>query len=1138
MMSLLLQFLFIASSIFLRLCTTEDFFVSPTPLPNPACPSGKPCHTLDEYAQNEQSLFGFSDNIHLLFLSGTHEMSNNSEQMLELSEVQQLILSNFEEFQVSVRLMNAAFLDIEMIKFENINFLMSSIQTSRPCSVSIINVLQEQSQFDCTETSKMMIQKSRFIDSQFTFSNYFFSTDDIYCSIDQNTPTFEINDTYLRGTSTFFKVDLASLPDHEIVLARVYNVFADGSKISVTSDYDTLSAVSKVFLEVVNCSVISANVDLLDLRPDRRFDVSLFNSSFLQSRTTVIAQALLLQNMLFAGTILEETAVYLKGPMNVTVDSCSFNDNYVLISSMKVDNVKLNFVRNSTFFNNSGSNGGAIYMSRSIIGLQSGTHVSFVKNMATQVGGAISVWEKVINAEQLRKQCFYQLNFKINEVHDVSLKFINNSAAIGGDNIFGTALRDDCIVSNSGRKNYEASHMIFEFQTVSLSSVSSNPKRVCLCNESGVPQCENINYIYHNVSVTPGEMFRLSAVLVGDDFGTVSGSVYASNVSEMHSNFIFSQGQNSQQITTNKQCSNLEYSVHPISKLVDEVQFILSTDSIAAASQRASLRRIYSRNSLCRKRYHIRQKCQNAPIVITVKLLSCPVGFELSPLPSLGYICQCEVGLRNYVHNCVVLNSQGEHYRNGSIWIGCSDKNQSDTILVHHLCPFEYCKADSIGTNLYNPDAQCALNHSGILCGGCPPNLSLAIGSSRCLPCPDNKFVSLFLVFALAGILLILVIKVFDLTVSHGTINGLVFYANAVWIYSGTFFSFGSEIQSSFSKYFIFLKVFIAWLNLDFGIETCFIQGLTAYWKIWLQLVFPFYIWILAGLIVVACHYSTRATKLFGNNGVPVLATLFLLSYAKLLRVIVLALGPAVLQQFHPDGTRWVWLMDGNVPYLGLRHAFLFFIALLILLVLWLPYTLTLLSSHHLRKLPCVSIHRLVIKFKPFFDTYTGPLKTKFHFWIGLTLLVRVLLAITAVAFQAINPVISIDILLLVCGVLCMVALYVFKKLVITCLELSFLFNLIILSVAFFSTDDTKSRMIFTSLSASISLMTFIGIFLYHIFLRVRKCFPLKIVRNGDEKNSSVQLKVANVIKPPATVSSTTIDLNECLLDSDIQDNL
>ena len=71
----------------------------------------------------------------------------------------------------------------------------------------------------------------------------------------------------------------------------------------------------------------------------------------------------------------------------------------------------------------------------------------------------------------------------------------------------------------------------------------------------------------------------------------------------------------------------------------------------------------------------------------------------------------------------------------------------------------------------------------------------------------------------------------------------------------------------------VFFKTFIAWLNLDFGIEICFVNNLNAFWKSWLQFVFPFYLWSIAGLMVVLARHSTRLTVLFGNKAVPVLAT-------------------------------------------------------------------------------------------------------------------------------------------------------------------------------------------------------------------------------------------------------------------------
>ena len=50
------------------------------------------------------------------------------------------------------------------------------------------------------------------------------------------------------------------------------------------------------------------------------------------------------------------------------------------------------------------------------------------------------------------------------------------------------------------------------------------------------------------------------------------------------------------------------------------------------------------------------------------------------------------------------------------------------------------------------------------------------------------------------------------------------------------------------------------------------------------------------GLIVVTAHYSTRAGGLIGSNSVPVLTTLFLLSYAKLLRNIIAAVSFTFLE--------------------------------------------------------------------------------------------------------------------------------------------------------------------------------------------------------------------------------------------------
>ena len=86
---------------------------------------------------------------------------------------------------------------------------------------------------------------------------------------------------------------------------------------------------------------------------------------------------------------------------------------------------------------------------------------------------------------------------------------------------------------------------------------------------------------------------------------------------------------------------------------------------------------------------------------------------------------------------------------------------------------------------------------------------------------------------------------ILNFTVSTGTINGLIFFANIVRANQAVFFPTG--VTNSFLSI-----IFIAWLNLDLGISVCFYNGLDAYAKIWLQFVFPFYIWFMVIAVIIS----------------------------------------------------------------------------------------------------------------------------------------------------------------------------------------------------------------------------------------------------------------------------------------------
>ena len=70
----------------------------------------------------------------------------------------------------------------------------------------------------------------------------------------------------------------------------------------------------------------------------------------------------------------------------------------------------------------------------------------------------------------------------------------------------------------------------------------------------------------------------------------------------------------------------------------------------------------------------------------------------------------------------------------------------------------------------------------------------------------------------------------------------------------------------------------------------------------WLQFTFPFYIWMIVGIIIYLSRCSTTVVKLVGSSAVSVLATLFLLSYTKLQRTVITAFSFTYLHNYHEDG--------------------------------------------------------------------------------------------------------------------------------------------------------------------------------------------------------------------------------------------
>ena len=200
------------------------------------------------------------------------------------------------------------------------------------------------------------------------------------------------------------------------------------------------------------------------------------------------------------------------------------------------------------------------------------------------------------------------------------------------------------------------------------------------------------------------------------------------------------------------------------------------------------------------------------------------------------------------------------------------------------------------------------------LCGQCQPNLSIMLGSNTAylLKLVSFLIASVCTCWYTAGILLVSLLMLFNISVSVGTINGLLFYANMVKLNEAFFFPNGKILVVS---------QFISWLNLDLGIDVCLFNGLDGYWNTWLQFAFPAYLFLLMGGIIVGCRHSAWLYRLCGSHAVPALATLFLMSYTKLLLAITNALSMSLLPC--DDSILTVWSVDGNISYGSGKHLIL-----------------------------------------------------------------------------------------------------------------------------------------------------------------------------------------------------------------------
>ena len=410
------------------------------------------------------------------------------------------------------------------------------------------------------------------------------------------------------------------------------------------------------------------------------------------------------------------------------------------------------------------------------------------------------------------------------------------------------------------------------------------------------------------------------------------------------------------------------------------------------------------------------------PLINVTLLPTCPKGFILQ---NDNCICYCDCLYPLKAHHYVCDTNKFRISNPANTWTGVSYKGGGDAydILISNVCPPKLCDLTFETFSLSNnsiSDLSCHSNHTGVLCGECKKNYSVVFGSDTCYSHCTNMYLLTLPMYALAGLVLVLVLFVLRLTIATGTINGVIFYANVLGLVMDRL------IEHKDGTYTTVLHVIISLLNLNLGFPLCFYEGMTTEAKVGFQFVFPTYLWGIVVAMIVISKFSVRFSNVVSKSSVQVLATLFYLSFSKLLSTVINIISFSKLYVVHSspvsESEYTVWYYNGALAYGHSVHGLLLVVALGFTVLFLLPYAILVTFSS------CFVRFHVVNRFKPFIDAYGGPFKEKWRFWFGLRLWITIFIFLAEGIFRSTKTVFIIHIVVVQVFILLQVLCRPFKN--------------------------------------------------------------------------------------------------------------
>ena len=757
------------------------------------------------------------------------------------------------------------------------------------------------------------------------------------------------------------------------------------------------------------------------------------------------------------------------------------------------------FYDETVFKNNSANHGGAIKLcDSSVMYFNNHTRVKLFNNSANSSGGAIYAGNQCL---QETPPCFFQISFNLSNASTIEeiakgiLYFEGNQAGIAGKAIYGgsvdmcftdTELRFNSSSNKSFYYSFELFKQIFSFSNPNEASlVTSDPYGVCICTkETNETKCAKRDLHLH---LFAGQHFIVNVSAVGQTKGLVPSKILI----DFRDCACIVRQLNPENATLKYiLCRSLELVVLSNNTNVTFKLGVIQTNAVSESSNY----------------YHIPK------FTVNVKILPCPFLFNLNQSNS----CDCPPHLKKKEFKCNI-KDQTVTRPDKSFWIGCS-LNRSRTEKCESISYGKHCQDGRCSENLtFNMSslikgAICVEGTEGRMCGRCKTNYSLSLGFPKCIPndkCSTWSVLLIIFTFFLSGILLVCFLSFFNLTVSEGTINGLLFYTSCA--------------QDSFNYLHTSMPYlyFTSWLNLDSGFQVCFYQGMTAYQKVWLEFGYVLYLFSLGVLIVCLSRKFIWFTRLTGRNVVPVLSTIILIAYPKLVRNCIKIWQCQKNGYWSSDTSNpnpWIWHSDGTIDCFAGKHLILFIVSILLFAVAFL-YTLCLLFIQCLQRGSGWCVLRWVNKLRPFFEANTGPCRDHYQFWPGFLLFARLGLYIVfwLVTDLKQRSYVLLGLCTFIFCLACVSPHGVYKKWPLNFLEFSFFINLCITAAGV--AEEHLFRHAIGCTSVAIAAFTFVLIIIYHIYKKLRETRRWKrMAARFQEKR--IRHRIAKTLTDPESLPS------------------